>query len=149
MTSAADLMTENPATLPLEARVKDAVSMLQTMDIRHIPVVDEDDTLVGIVSDRDLRALEIPSVIGEEYLGNVRAALEAPLSSIMSGDVIAVDTEASAAEIVELMLENKIGAVPVLDADGVLVGIVSYVDLLRALPFEKDERKSRKSRRAS
>jgi CBS-domain-containing membrane protein len=137
MISAAELMTANPVTLPLDAKVRLAVATLQTMDIRHLPVIDEDGALVGIVSDRDLRALEIPSVIGEEYLGSVRAALDAPLASIMSGDVIYVDTETSASEIVDLMLENKIGAVPVVDVDGVLVGIVSYVDVLRALPFEE------------
>lgn len=133
MSSAADLMTENPATLPIDAKVRNAVAMLQSMDIRHIPVVDEDGMLVGIVSDRDLRALEFPSIIGEEYLGKVREALDAPLASVMSGDVISVELDTSATEIVELMLENRIGAVPVLDGDGVLVGIVSYVDMLRTL----------------
>src|SRR5688572_7499595 len=151
MISARDLMTDKPVTLPLDARVRLAVATLQTMDIRHIPVVDEDGALAGIVSDRDLRALEIPTMVGEEYLGDLRAALDAPLSSIMTGDVISVDLEATASEIVDLMLENKIGAVPVLDGDGVLVGIVSYVDVLRAMPFEdeEDEERPTRTRRAS
>jgi len=146
MISAADLMTKNPVTLPLTAKVRAAVATLQSLDVRHLPVVDEEGGLAGILSDRDLRSLEIPSVVGPEYIGNVRAALDASVSSIMSGDVISVDVETSASEIVDIMLENRIGAVPVIDADGVLVGIVSYVDVLRAASFEdEEEREARAS----
>ena len=49
----------------------------------------------------------------------------------MTGSVLSVDSEAPLTDAVELMLEHKIGAVPVVDADGKLVGIVSYMDVLR------------------
>lgn len=55
---------------------------------------------------------------------------------LMSSDTLSVDMDTDASEIAELMLENKIGAVPVTDIDGRLVGIVSYVDLLRRLSFD-------------
>jgi acetoin utilization protein AcuB len=51
----------------------------------------------------------------------------------MSGDVLSVDTQADATEVIELMLDNRIGAVPVTGEDGILLGIVSYVDILRNL----------------
>jgi acetoin utilization protein AcuB len=136
--SAHDVMTEDPATISMTATVGDAVRMLQTLDVRHLPVVDDDGTLVGMLSDRDLRALTFPEIVGEEYRGQIQTALEAPVSSVMSSDVVAVEVEDEISLIIELMLDHKIGAVPVVDSDDSLVGIVSYVDLLRQL--SPDER---------
>lgn len=136
MATARELMTANPASVPSTAKVRRAVDILQTLEIRHLPVVNEDRELVGMVSDRDSRALAVPDFVGEEYVGSLRTALDANVATLMSSDVISVGAEADAAEIVELMLEHKIGAVPVIDADGVLIGIVSYVDVLRSLALE-------------
>jgi len=143
MISAHDVMTEDPATIPMTAPVGDAVRLLQTLDIRHLPVVDDEGTLVGMLSDRDLRSLTIPNVLGEQYLGEIQTALEAPVSSIMSSDVVAVELEDEVSLIIELMLENKIGAVPVVDSDDSLVGIVSYVDILRQLSPDETNRRGR------
>jgi acetoin utilization protein AcuB len=136
MLTARDLMTEKPVTIRANATVRRAAELLQTLDIRHLPVVDEGGNLVGMLSDRDLRSVSIPFVLGDEYVGTVRAALDARVATIMNSDVLSVDEEADAAEVVDLMLDNKIGAVPVLDGDGALVGIVSYMDVLRALPLQ-------------
>jgi acetoin utilization protein AcuB len=133
MPKARDLMTKSPVTLQVTATVKDAMQILQSMDIRHLPVVNEQDELIGMVSDRDLRSLSIPRSLDERWLGELRVALREKISSVMTADVLSVDVEADATEIIELMLEHKIGAVPVTDADGSLVGIVSYIDVLREL----------------
>jgi CBS-domain-containing membrane protein len=136
MLTARDLMTQSPAVIDVTATLRSAVDKLQTLEIRHLPVVDSEGELVGMVSDRDLRALSIPYFVDGENVGTLRTALDASVASIMSADVIAVDEEADAAEIVDLMLDNRIGAVPVVDGDRTLVGIVSYVDVLRALPLD-------------
>lgn len=136
MLTAHDLMTEDPTTISINATVRQAVSLLQTLNVRHLPVVDEEGALVGMLSDRDVRALSLPEFVGTEYIGKIQTAMHAPVSSVMSGDVISVDVEADAAEIVDLMLDQGIGAVPVVDADGTLVGIISYVDILRVLPLD-------------
>jgi acetoin utilization protein AcuB len=138
MTTAQDLMTKSPATVRPTTKVRRAVEILQTLDVRHLPVVDAGGALVGMVSDRDLRALALPSYAGTEYVGKVQRALDATIADLMSSDVLSVDLEAPASEVVELMLEHKIGAVPVVDADGALVGIISYMDVLRLLPLEAD-----------
>jgi acetoin utilization protein AcuB len=136
MLTARQLMTRAPIALRASAKVRDAVQILQTIEIRHLPVVNDQDELVGMLSDRDLRGLTFPYVVDDEWIGRIRSALDAPVAAVMTGGVLAVDEEADAAEIIDLMLDNKIGAVPVLDADGVLVGIVSYVDVLREFPLE-------------
>lgn len=136
MITARDMMTEDPATLTQGATVRAALEKLQSLDIRHLPIVNEDEELVGMVSDRDLRALTLPRFIGAELIDEVRVALEAPVTSIMTSDVLCVEEEADAAEVIDLMLDHKIGAVPVVDADGVIVGIISYIDVLRTLSLE-------------
>ena len=136
MITARSLMTQDPITLPVNAKVREAARILRTLDIRHLPIVDADGALVGMLSDRDLRNLDVPLMDGGEYLGNVRMALDASVSSLMSSDVLSVSPESDVAEIVELMLEYKVGAVPVIDPDGLLVGIVSYMDILRELPLD-------------
>ncbi len=131
MLTARDLMTESPHVVDATSTLRTAIEKLASLDIRHLPVGDTDGALVGMLSDRDLRAYAAPFFSG--------ATLDASVSSIMTTDVISVDLEADAAEIVDLMLDYKIGAVPVVDADKTLVGIVSYIDLLRALSFEEDD----------
>ena len=136
MSTARDLMTEPPASLPVTAKVWEAVRLLQTLDVRHVPIVNEAGELVGMLSDRDLRGLSLPYMVADEHVGDLRAAREANVTSLMAADVLSVEPEADASEIVDLMLEHKIGAVPVTEADGTLVGIVSYIDVLRELPLD-------------
>ncbi len=134
MLIARDLMTDAPATVTPATTLRRAVEILQTLDIRHLPVVNEDGELIGMLSDRDLRALSIPYFMGSDCVGS--KALDGRVSSIMSGDTLSVDAETDIAAVVDLMLENTIGAVPVTGEDGALVGIVSYIDILRNVPLQ-------------
>jgi CBS domain-containing protein len=102
-----------------DATVKEALAILQSMDIRHLPVVSERDELIGMVSDRDLRGVSIPRLIDERWFGDLRVAMQEKIIDVT--------------EIIELMLEHKVGALPVIDGDRGLVGIVSYMDVLREL----------------
>jgi acetoin utilization protein AcuB len=133
MPTACDLMTKKPVTLRVTSTVADALHILQSLEIRHLPVVNEDAELVGMVSDRDLRSLAVPRSLDQRWFGELRIALQERISSIMTADVLSVEEEADASEIIEIMLEHKVGAVPVTDAEGTLVGIVSYIDILREL----------------
>lgn len=135
MMTARELMTREPAVVDPRATVHEAAELLQALAVRHLPVVDEDGALVGMLSDRDLRALIVPSYEGDEFVGDVQTKRDAAVSTLMSGSVLSIDDEANASEAVEIMLEHKVGAVPVIDADGTLVGIISYIDVLRALPL--------------
>ena len=133
---ARDLMTRDPTVVRETATVNEAVRLLQALEVRHLPVVNAAHELIGMLSDRDLRALTIPEVVRGDWIGTIQTALEARVATLMNADPLSVDLDAEAPEIVELMLEHKIGAVPVVDADGRVVGIVSYVDLLREMRFD-------------
>ncbi len=136
--SAAELMTENPRTVRVDDPIAEAVDVLQTTDFRHLPVLDEQGELVGMLSDRDLRGLQLPYSANTAVVDAARQKTGVPVSTmpvstIMSGNVVSVGPDADMTELMELMLEHKIGALPVVDAEGALVGIVSYVDIFRRI----------------
>jgi CBS domain-containing membrane protein len=127
---AADIMTVNVRALRPDETVAAAVDLLADLDIRHVPVVDDDGELVGMVSDRDLRAL-----LGR-YDDDPTKAEEAgdgiPVSAIMTRHVVSVNPGTSVEEVVDHLLDERVGALPVVDHENKLTGIVSYVDVLRA-----------------
>lgn len=133
---AREMMTPTPARVFETARVRDAVEMLQALEVRHLPVVNDDDELVGMLSDRDLRGLAVPDVAAGELQGTVLRAMDSSVATVMSSSVVSVEEEDEVEDVVELMLDSKVGAVPVVDGDGVLVGIISYIDVLRKATFE-------------
>jgi CBS domain-containing protein len=74
-----------------------------------------------MLSDRDLRSARASD-------------LDALVTELMSADVVSVGPESDALEVIDLMIDTKVGAVPVVDdEDGSLLGIISYVDVLRKL----------------
>ena len=134
-----DIMTVDPVTIEPTLSIRKAVDILFELDVRHLPVV-EGARLVGIISDRDLRAFLAPSMLELERPNEVSARLRSPVSSIMNADVLSVEPESPVSEVIALMLEHKVGAVPVVrEATDELLGIVSYVDVLRALEDALDE----------
>ncbi len=128
----ADIMTPSPITVKSSESVRRAFALLEDQDIRHLPVIDEDRRLVGVVSDRDLREYRLPVLEELDNPDQAEALLDTALSEVMSGDVISVDSGEDLVAACDLVIEYRIGAIPVLDrSSGELVGIVSYMDLLR------------------
>jgi acetoin utilization protein AcuB len=131
--TARDLMTANPVTAAPEATVAEVWDLMREADIRHIPVV-EGGALIGMVSDRDLGHLNVGRLLTVEGAEAVRRELATPVVEIMNADVIFVEAETDLSDVVDLLLENKIGALPVIRPDTrEIEGIVSYIDVLRAL----------------
>ena len=124
---ARDLMTPNPMTVTPQASVAEVWDLMRELEIRHVPVV-QDGALVGMLSDRDLARLDIAQM------------LPMPIIKVMSTDVIAVEPESELTEVVELLIEHKVGALPVIEPDSrEVVGIVSYIDVLRAVEDRLEE----------
>jgi len=130
---ASDLMTSNPATVTPQATIAEAWDLMRELDVRHLPVVDGE-ALVGMLSDRDLGNLDVTRLLTEEGADALRQQLSRPVVQIMSTDVVAAEPETEVSELVTLLLEHKVGAIPVVMPDtGQIVGIVSYIDVLRVL----------------
>ena len=128
---AEDIMTKDPRTIDVNATAGDAIEALQSIDVRHLPVVDRQGELVGMVSDRDLGSWARQFSEGEDALRSIETLSTVGVADIMSSDPACVETDADVDEIVETMLDRKVGALPVVDDQDRVVGIVSYVDLLR------------------
>ena len=133
---AEDIMTRNPVTLDITSTVQDAADMMWAAEVRHIPVV-EHGTLVGMISDRDLRSYMLPRPERIFRADEERARMAVSVSAVIPSDVTTVRPDTPVAELLDILLEEKIGAVPVLAPDtGDLIGVVSYIDILRAVrPF--------------
>lgn len=127
-----EIMSAKPVTVEVTDTIQDAIDVLNELDIRHVPVVDNG-ALVGMISDRDLREFALPEMIRFSNPEKAAKRCSRPVSEIMHSDVLTVGIEDDISEVAEIMIEHKIGAVPVCDQiEGNLVGIVSYVDVLRA-----------------
>ena len=115
----ADLMTRDPVTMSGRTTAARALALLEEVGVRHLPVIDHDHNLIGVISKRDLIAA-------------ARAGDGAtPLSDLMQEDVVAVTPDTPAHEAVYLMLHHGFGSIPVIDRDGHLVGIATDSDFLQ------------------
>lgn len=130
---AQDVMTPNPTTVPPEASVAEVWDVMRERAVRHLPVVDRG-ALVGMLSDRDLARFDMARLFTADGAEALRRELGTPAVKVMSADVITVDPDAELGEVVDLLVEHRIGAVAVVRPETQeLVGIVSYIDVLEAV----------------
>jgi acetoin utilization protein AcuB len=117
-----DWMSRQPLTVAPERPVGQVAGLMRIHGIRHVLVVDED-RLVGIVSNRDVR-----TPVGMEP----RVAADAPVNTVMSESPVTVTADTALVEAARALLERRIGALPVFDGER-LVGILTRSDALEAL----------------
>ena len=123
-----DVMTKDPLTLTPNETIGQADELMNTNRIRQLPVVQEKE-LVGIVTDRDIR-----SFLNGSFLESVEAreeGLNTKIREIMTTEPMTVSPDDDLQKAVELMIDQRIGGIPVVDKAEGLVGIVTYVDILR------------------
>jgi len=122
-------MSRTLVTLGADATLRDAVEILRAKGVRHLPVV-QGSALLGMVTDRDVKRAT-PSVLSginnDEY---DRVLATTGVSQFMTRHPLTVGPKTGLKEVVEIFLERRIGALPVME-DGRLVGIVSESDILR------------------
>ena len=129
--SVKEWMTQPVTTIGADAPVRQAAELMKTRQIRHLPVVENDGCLIGIVTDRDLRQMIFDPAI-QERLGDVVEALGAlTVREIMTWAVITVQPGSGLRQAARLMREQKVGALPVVEA-GRIVGMLTERDMLRA-----------------
>ncbi|MFH1754763.1 MAG: CBS domain-containing protein, partial [Candidatus Latescibacterota bacterium] len=116
-----DYMTRKVISISETTGIREAFFKMKEHHIRHLPVVDKDNMLIGIVSDRELRrpdwvdeSLDISHVY---YLDD-----DMSIKDVMIKNVYVIHTYDSLNKAIKLLLQNKIGAAPVLDKTGALVG---------------------------
>ena len=125
------VMTRGPATVEEVAPVSDAAAEMAAGGFRHVPVVDGEGRLVGMISERDLRARLGTDLRG--FASVAEDALAERVQDVMTPDPIALSPHASLADALGVFADDRVGAIPIVDEGERLVGIVSYVDLLGAI----------------
>ena len=105
-------------------------SLMRIKHVRHVPIVEEDNTFVGLMTHRDLLAQTISHLAEvdeseQEYLDR-----HIHIMNIMKTDVLTADPEMDVCQAISLILENKYGCLPVV-SEGKLVGIVTEADFLK------------------
>jgi len=108
--------------------VAQADELMIANNIRQLPIVEKNE-LVGIITDRDIR-----SFLGTSLLDSAETrekALNTQVKEIMTTEPITLSPDDDLEEAVELLIEEKMGGIPVVDEEAGLVGIVTYVDVLR------------------
>jgi len=127
----ARVMTSEPITIGTDATLGEAAGLLLEGGFRHLPVVDEDGRLAGMLSERDLR-----SAFGTDFLDWTTVEqdrLDDIIANVMVPEPVIIRADNRLVDILDVFTDERIGAVPVLDAEDRLVGILSYVDVLQWL----------------
>lgn len=127
-----DYMTRKVISVTADTGIRAAFFKMKDHHIRHLPVVENDNKLIGIISDRELRrpdwvdeSLDIAHIY---YLDD-----DMSVKDVMIKNVHVIHTYDTLRKAARLLLDNNIGAAPVLDKTEALVGMLSAVDLLQAL----------------
>ena len=126
-----DLMTAKPITVAPGTPMLEARQRMVEERIRHLVVV-EDGRVVGIVTDRDIR-LNLPSPATSLSVWEINFLLaRLTVGNVMTSTVLVVEPDRPIAEAARIMIEHKIGALPVVDG-GQLVGILTESDFVRTM----------------
>lgn len=113
-------MQVEPITIDRQALLQDASALMKEYGIRHLPVVDDEDNMVGFITESDLRQFSFPSMVED-----------IPVHQVMVLNPITINPNASIETAARLIHDYKIGGLPVLDKKK-LVGIITLSDILAA-----------------
>ncbi|MER7463197.1 CBS domain-containing protein [Streptomyces sp. NPDC097981] len=127
-----DLMTDEVVAVVWATSFKDVAKLLAEHDISGLPVVDDEDRVVGVVSESDLLLRQAAPVAA----GSAESSEGSPVSEVTAGEVmstpaVTIHAEETAADAARLMTRRSVERLPVVDEEERLVGIVTRRDLLR------------------
>ena len=123
-------MSKTPATVKPNDRLKDAIWKMEHGHFRHLPVIDDEGKLIGMLTDRDVRLIR-PSLA---FVNKEDAAVQLWSIGVQQAAVfepVRVTPETTLKEAAELMLRWQVGGLPVVGEKNKLIGIITYTDLLR------------------
>lgn len=129
-------MTPSPVTIGPEQTVSEAIDILNKYRFRHIPVVDQNSVLLGMLSDRDLRSARPSTVARSKERQNVETQVSnTPVSQLMSEDCLSLNKLSTLDRALLQLQSENVGALPVVNEAQQVIGILSVMDLLKAYRF--------------
>ncbi|HOD12162.1 MAG TPA: CBS domain-containing protein [Candidatus Omnitrophota bacterium] len=130
-----DVMVKELITIGLEAPFSQVWEIFSMHRIRHLPVVDQDKKLKGLVTQRDFYRI-VPSRCEVEDRGSfyLKETLDKfILQKVMIKDVLTLLPEDTLGKAIDVMVKKKYGCIPIVDQKGILAGILTQTDALRAI----------------
>lgn len=127
------IMTDNPTTVNLKTKISEIAKLFAQSDFRHLPVVDGD-KLVGMVSFNDMLRISYGDAFDQdqqtvwEMLDHTKT-----IEDVMTREPNTLSIEANVRDAAELLSDSTFSAVPIVDAEDKLIGIVTSTDLIRFL----------------
>ncbi|SDA69159.1 CBS domain-containing protein [Methanobrevibacter millerae] len=139
------IATSDVVSIPPSKSIKDTAKVMMEHEFRRLPITDPGSgKVLGIVTVMDILDFfgggNKFNIIEKKYEDNFLAAINEPVREIMSRDVISLSSKSSIKEVVDLMLAKQIGALPLVDGDDKLVGIVTERDIALSFAGELDEK---------
>ena len=152
MLTAQDIMTKEVVTVKKDMSVKELAQLLFDKKISGVPVVDDQENLIGIVTENDLidqtKKIHIPTVMAlfdsfvflenpERLEKDLKKMSASTVGDISSGKVITAKTDTPVDELATTMSEKKVHTLPILDNEGNLMGVIRKSDIIRTLAQNK------------
>ena len=139
-----DLMTKEVLTVPPDMSVKEAARLLFEKEISGLPVANQENKIIGMITEKDLIAMALPNyleklgdfdfILDEEpFLKKIADADKVKVKDIMRKEVLCVDEDTPLPEVARLMIINKVRRIPVLDKSKNLVGIIARADIVKEI----------------
>ena len=128
-----DYMTRHPVMVEPTMSIVEAQGIMAEVKVRHLPVIETGKRLIGLVTRQSMRIP--PTELGSLNVWEITRFLSnLTVKDVMvkREDLIAIESEATLEEAAQLMVQNKIGCLPVLE-EGIVVGIITEIDLLNEL----------------
>jgi CBS domain-containing membrane protein len=125
------IMTTKVVTFFAEQTLPLAEDVMRIHRFRHLPVIDSEHRLVGLVTQRDLLRAQVSVLVGLTEDQRRARHEDIQIRELMTRDVWAVHPDTLASHAGQTLIDHKYGCLPVIDDDGVLVGIVTERDFLR------------------
>jgi acetoin utilization protein AcuB/CBS domain-containing protein len=129
-------------TVNIAVPISEALMLMRVHNVRRLPVVLDTGELRGVITQGDIRGADLLRIAGLEPVDIADALRRIKVHAVMSVDPVAITPETDLREAAMLMIENKIGGLPVVDDERRVIGIVTESDLFEALVQQLDERAS-------
>jgi len=129
MTSVTSIMADDLFTLSIENTLADARIMMVQNRIRHIPIVDDDNALLGIISQRDVLAAEESSLLITDKFKRFDYEQSVKVIEFYRSEIMTINAKASVHQAALTIQKYKIGCLPIL-ANGKLIGLVTASDFV-------------------
>ena len=128
-----DYMTANPLTISADMLLPEARQLLTECHFRHLPVVDKENRLIGVISDRDLRSAYPSTLLSDSERDKAfRKVEKVSVGEIMSQNCSCLTLDSTLDDALTVFERDKVGALPVVTEEDEVIGIFSMRDLTSA-----------------